>query len=559
MSQEDDQTTDSRVQRLLNHDNLPRFLGIRILGLLLLAVIVWIARPIFHGVIYNAVYSPGVLILTLGLLIAGLILLFTPPDTENSVGHADPIFRLQQKAAILGTVFVVLFIISAMYAIPASLVEQRSLAQDTMEDADILGEFPEVNEENARITPRAVADTQTRGSVSYRQHRLGDSDIARMSDGRLAWSYAIEPDPFRVQLTGNQRGVLLSDMTRMENREMQAFDDNHFRYGENMLLHRSADWNLKTSDYWSAYVDDPIEFVHDDSAYMAYTKTGHEWRLSPIPHTVPVWNGVALVHEDGTIDHLSPEEAQQSEILAGQRLYPLDVAERQMSSLGYRNGIINQLSVVGSFEGVIEPATLPSGAGNDQPFVIDLAGEQMTYVMAMEPHGTSTAGLDEVWFVDATTGELSYYATGAESLRGPDRAMGIARGTDTQTSWGPDGDALVVEPVPVSVDGQLWWHSKVVTPDQTDVVRNIFVNAHTDEAVILFDTEEVYEFIGGTDVDDLDSAEAIDETGDEIDTEPAPDDDAVDYYIVIYDEDGQEIDRIPIEPGQDVAFESERK
>jgi len=51
---------------------------------------------------------------------------------------------------------------------------------------------------------------------------------------------------------------------------------------------------------------------------------------------------------------------------------------------------------------------------------------------------------------------------------------------------------------------------------------------------------------------------AVDGTGDEVETQPAPGDSEVDYYIVIYDEDGREIDRIPIEPGQDVAFESER-
>jgi len=133
--------------------------------------------------------------------------------------------------------------------------------------------------------------------------------------------------------------------------------------------------------------------------------------------------------------------------------------------------------------------------------------------------------------------------------------MGIARGTDTQTSWGTDGDALVVEPVPVAVDNELWWHSKVVTPDQSDVVRNIFVNAHTDEAVILHETDEVYDFIAGTDVEELDGADVVDEEGEEIETEPQPDDPDVAYHIVIYDEDGEEIDRIEVEDGQEINIE----
>ncbi|PSP27049.1 hypothetical protein BRC65_08045 [Halobacteriales archaeon QH_2_65_14] len=78
-----------------------------------------------------------------------------------------------------------------------------------------------MNEENARIAPRPVADVQTRGSVSYRRYRLGTSDIARMEDGRLAWSYPIQPDGLRNKLFEHQQGVFVTDMTRMEDREIR--------------------------------------------------------------------------------------------------------------------------------------------------------------------------------------------------------------------------------------------------------------------------------------------------------------------------------------------------
>ncbi|AFZ74606.1 hypothetical protein [Natronobacterium gregoryi] len=539
-----------------NADRTIQSLSVRLLAVAVLVAVVWFLRPLFHPLLYRIVHSPALLIFGGGVLLVAAFLFFSPPLESDQPSSTA-------KFSVLTTAAIVLLVVGAAYGVPAAVVEERTLAQETMAEAEIADDFPEVNEENARITPQAVSDVQTRGSVSYRQHQLGESDIARMDDGRLAWSYPVEPDPFRVRLSGHQRGVFLTDMTTMESPDMQAYDEHEFEHGQNMLLYRSADWNLKQTDYWSQYNDEPIEFVHDGEAYMAYPKTGHEWQLSPIPHTVPVWDGVALVHQDGTIDHLSPEQAQESEVLTGQRLYPLDVTEARMDSLRYRNGIINQLSIVGSFEGVVEPASMPSEVGNHQPFVIDLEDEQMSYVMAMEPHGDSTRGLDEVWFTDAETGEFNYYSSGRESLRGPERAMGIARGTDTRTDWGPGGDAMAVEPIPVTVDDELWWHTKVVTPDQTDVVRNIFVNAHSssesEDAAILYDTAEVYDFIAGTDLEDLDDAEAVDEDGDEIDTEPAPDAPDVAYYLVIYDEDGDEIDRIAIEPGQDVAFESEHQ
>jgi len=66
--------------------------------------------------------------------------------------------------------------------------------------------------------------------------------------------------------------------------------------------------------------------------------------------------------------------------------------------------------------------------------------------------------------------------------------MGIVRSEDSQTGWASGsegGNFQVVEPIPVVIDDQLWWHSKVVPIDQTDVTRNVFVNAHEGEAVEL--------------------------------------------------------------------------
>lgn len=533
-----------------NSSNLSGFNGARIaLKLIVFVAIVGIAyvwRPLFHGLFYRVVYSPGAL-LVFGLpILAGAILWFAPP--LRSSNHESSVMN---KLTLVVIVFGIGFALSLVVAVPGAMYEEKTLAQQTMEDSNMVEEFPEANEENPRIAPRAVADVQTSGSISYRQHELGASDISRMDDGRLAWSYPIQPNQFRNQLQDNQRGVLLTDMTAMEDREMAAYDETEFKHGQSMLFHRSADWNLKKSDYWAQYRDDPIEFTHEGQPYMAFPKTGHEWKLSPIPHTVPTWEGVALVHADGTIENLSPEEAKESEILDGQRLYPLYNAERNAESLQYRNGIWNQMSSIGTFEGVVEPAGLPSGASNSQPFVIDLAGEQMSYVYAMEASGDDNRGLDEVWFFDSKTGESIFYRTGGETLLGPERAMGIVRSEDTRTDWNTEdtsGEFQVVEPVPTVIDDELWWHAKVVPVDNTDVTRNSFVNAHTDEVVELHDTEAVIEFMSGEDVEDIDDAE-------EVTTEDSEEDDGVAYYIVIEDEDGEVLERIPVESGQEAVIE----
>jgi len=83
--------------------------------------------------------------------------------------------------------------------------------------------------------------------------------------------------------------------------------------------------------------------------------------------------------------------------------------------------------------------------------------------------------------------------------------------------------------------------------DNTDISRSVFVSASSGDAVELGDTAAVREFLAGGDTDDLDN----------VDTEPAPDDPDVAYYIVITDADGSEIARIPVEPGQQPSISYE--
>ncbi|ERG97004.1 hypothetical protein [Haloquadratum walsbyi] len=534
-------------------DPSPLSLALRIGVVVLGLVILYLARPVIHFWVYGMLFSPTGLILfgtaTVGIAVG--ILLFLFPGFRSAVRFND--------INVAGTAIVFVFFLSIGVGGITGIFESKSLAERTTVNAEEIDELPAIAEENPRIVPRPVSDVQTRGSVSYRQHRLGTSDIARSPDGSLVWSYAIEPDPFRIQLTGNQRGVLLSDMTSIENRSISAFDDQDFKHGQNMFLFRSASWQLKTTGgYWSTYQDDPVEFVHDGTAYMAYPKTGHEWKLTPIPHTVPVWDGVGLVHPDGTIEHLSPEEAQDSEVLDGQRLYPLTLAREEAESLRFRNGIINQLSVVGSFRGVIEPASLPVTASNEQPFVIDTETDGMTYVMAMEPFGESTRGLDEVWLFDADSNERKVFSTGRETLLGPERAVGIVRSEDSRTNWAGsngDGQFKVVEPIPVIIDSQLWWHTKVSPTDNTAVTRNVFVNADTEEAIELGETKDVVSFLAGASVTPVadqnnDSAE---QTGT---ATTASGSDNIGYVIVVRDENGNVIDRIQVPENQTATIES---
>jgi hypothetical protein len=552
----------------------------RTAGLGVVVVAWYLTRPLWHGLVYSMLFSPPATVLLGGGLVAALVLWYLPPsriETGSDGGgggrsrgrrrgptdqspFGDEAFQVslgdllsgsgtaERKLRLLGGILGVLFVISIVVSLPAGALEQRTLAQQTMAGATEVEEFPQANPENPRVVPRRVSDVATRGSVSYRQHRLGTSDIARTENGSLAWSYPIQPDGFRNRVVENQRGVLVADMTNLDDQPTEVYDE-EFTYGKGMFLYRSADWNLKKTDYVARYDDDAVEFSHDGRPYMYYPKTGHQWHLAPFPHTTPEWDGGALVHPDGTIEHLTPAEARDDPILEGQRLYPLTLTRDEMGSLSYRNGIVNQLPVVGAHEGEVELARLPSEGNNAQPFVIDLEGEQLSYVTAMEPYGEDTRGLDEVWFANAETGEFTYFATGDETLTGPERAMGIARSADSRTNWGQN--FVVTEPIPVTIQGELWWQIKVAPVDFTDVARNVFVNADDGETVELRTDRAVRSFIrnGTGTTRDGESREGGTDSG----RQGEPGTDAA-YYVIVTDEDGRVVERIPVRPGQNTTI-----
>jgi hypothetical protein len=560
-----------------NRQRLVRHLLKRTAVVVVLLGVWYVTRPLWHGLVYSMLFSPSAMVLLGGSLVTALVLWYYPPwrieadnDDERSGGiidDSDDEFPLEvtpgglfggggaggRKLQRFTSVVAVLFVLSILVGIPAGPLEQRTLAAQTMADATEVAEFPSVNPDNPRVVPRQVSDIATSGSVSYRQHRLGASDIARTQNGSLAWSYAIEPDGFRNQVIENQRGVLVADMTELDERQVNVYDQ-EFTYGQGMFLYRSADWQLKSTDYLAEYNDEPVEFSYEGQPYMYYPKTAHEWHLAPFPHTTPTWKGGALVHTNGTVEHLSPEEAQSHPVLDGQRFYPLTLTQAEMESLNYRNGIINQLPVVGAHENEVEVAGLPASAENSQPFVIDLEGEQMSYVTALEPYGTDTRGLDEVWFVDASTGEYTFFATERETLTGPERAMGVARASDSRTNWGQN--FVVAEPVPITVDGALWWQIKVVPVDATDVARNVFVNADDSSTLELRTDDAIRSFVAGEQVSDQSEPPRNGSGTDGSGTDSAGDGqgDGVLYVVVVTDEDGNVVERVPVRSGQDTRI-----
>ena len=118
--------------------DLPRHLAVRAVGLLLVAAVLYSIRPLFHGLVYQALYSPSGL-LTIGITtLAALVLWFLPPFAAAPVsGFSGDLSAAlpesaNQKLGVLVVVFTALLIVRFIYGSPAGMVTESNMAQDTV-------------------------------------------------------------------------------------------------------------------------------------------------------------------------------------------------------------------------------------------------------------------------------------------------------------------------------------------------------------------------------------------------------------------------------------------
>jgi hypothetical protein len=444
-----------------------RSTGILVAAAVVALVLVWLLRPLFHGVVYG-LYSTPTLV---PVLVVGAL------ATRVLWGRTDPKTALQGGAMVAVVLFFAL-------SVPAGYFAGEKLGKRTLEGSETVDALDESDAENPRIVPRSVANRFASNTLNFPQYRVGDSDVT-VYNGTPHWSYPLSPDGAFNYFTKRQHGTVLVDMTE-KSATVRTVEGDIDR-GIGTAPYNDHRWKLLRQGQYLVNYQDPFMVVHDGEQYVAvpYTKPNFHWL--PLPHTTPEWGGVALVNGDGTVEDLSPAEARNHAALEDQRLYPFELTRRSVAATKYRNGIVNTFT---SHEGEIEVAPVP-GEDNDQPFTV-MTGDGLQYVVAVEPYGEAQ-GLREVWTVDARTGEYERFAV-ERSLLGPRKATDFVRQAARTTDWDRFDPS---EPIPVVVNGTFYWEVRVVPTDSSGISYIAFVDAESSDVTEVETTEEVSAFMRG--------------------------------------------------------------
>ncbi|WP_135829382.1 ABC transporter permease [Halorussus halobius] len=446
----------------------------------LVAAAAWYFRPWLQGLVY-LVYSTPIVVVAV-VVTALIYLALVRSGVPVGVNAA-------------GVTFVAILIVGSGVG---GLLADETLGTRTMVDATETSNLSEVDADRPRIVTQSVSQRYASNTLNFPQYRLAGSDIT-VHNGTPHWSYALAPDGTWNHFTKQQHGTVMVDMTRQNTRTKTFTGD--LEKGIGTSFYNNYKWHVIKNGEFLVNYQDPFMVVHDDEQYVAvpYTKPTFHW--TPLPYTTPEWGGVVLVDEDGNVEDLSPSAARAHPVLDEQKLYPFSLARQRVASTKYRNGILNTFT---SHEDEIELAPVP-GDNNDQPFAV-FTEDGPELLVAVEPYGDAQ-GLKEVWTVDGRTGEYSRYSP-EQSLFGPRKATDYVRQAARTTDW---NRFVPSEPIPVVVDGTLYWEVRVVPEDSSGIAYIAFVDAESSDVVEVDESDAVRAFLRGESVPDANATDGGDE------------------------------------------------
>ena len=448
-----------------------------VLVVIILAVGLWFASPVFHGLFigFYANFSFWILVL-LGIVVVAFLF---------SRGYRRP--ALVASGAWIALLF--------FFLIFGGALEQVRF-YDSLE-AESLPEIPRT--EGVRFLPLEVAARAAQNRANEPRVALGDFEPLEREPGEpLGYVAPRVPNGGFNVFTYRQQGVSAVNGEG----EVETLRE-PFKYGEGMSITDNVNWKLIQERFWVTLAD-PYYSVDGEDVLMLvpYLK----YRLS-FPVTIPYWAGTFVVHPDGEIEDLSKAEITNDPRFVNERLYPEELALKAANSLTYQNGIWNAWV---TRRDVPEVPNIDN-TNNEMPYLLPTSSGPVWFT-ALEPYGPSNA-IYTMLYADAHTGEHSIYKLPIdEALLGPNRSFGFVTNAYPDFQWirtgtgGETGNVLSLEPRPVvradpeGGESVLYWMLSVTTRDSPGVNLTAFVDSRDGTVTGLESYEEAIAFASGEDV-----------------------------------------------------------
>ncbi len=345
--------------------------------------------------------------------------------------------------------------------------------------------LPEIDPSVVRIVPKVVGDKYARDALQFPRYTIDRGAIVFVN-GTPYWGYGLIPEGLINSFVLKDKGAIYVDMSAFGKKT--KIIEEKMEVGEGMYITDNYLWQIYSKVY-TIDCEKPYFVPYDNKLYIAVPLVGYELHFRfPTFFTVPVWKGLALISPNGSVKILTPKEAKNCPILKGQKLFPADLTREYIDSFNYIHGIVNVLFY---HKDQFEIADVP-GQSNQQPFLV-ATKSGLKWIVACEPYGQSY-GIFRIYVVNARNGSIQLYQPlNTKALIGPVRAVDYVKQAMPKVDW---QSMKAVEPIPVIVNGTLYWQVRVIPNDASGIAYVAMVNAENpNDVIVLRSYKEVKNFL----------------------------------------------------------------
>jgi len=423
----------------------------RLVGVVLLLVFIFYEYPSLLG---NTLYSIAAHIWFFISIIIPLIV----------AAVLASLHRLGSYWRIIAALFLILLAVGLFSEATRSLEIGESLRVGE------LGSLPPIDPVSVRVVPLAVAYTRAEASFSSSTYKPSRMVFLVYRDGKPYWQIPIVPEKSWNYMTKHMKGFIeipaysFNITPRLVEKEFK-YGFGHFHDLVWAAYIKAGIWGSKPE-----LADSYIVEARDGSYWIVVPLTS--WRLEKLFYSVPRVTGVLLVCSNGTIHRLSVKEALSNPLTRGGPLIPEWMARWYVEKLNYRHGLLNTFTVHRDMFKLRDPSRT-----NKQPWLIRDSSGRLWWLFAAEPYGKG-GGVSRIIMVDARDPSIKVYEYSVSGglLIGPVKASDLAKASLPRYDW---ERYSVEEPIPIMLNGTLYWRVAVIPKDASMLDSLVLVNSRS--------------------------------------------------------------------------------
>lgn len=458
---------------------MPNIKPVPIVSAVVALVLLWLVRPIWHGLAMFFWTQPLVWLLPLVLLIAGGVLLrrsqrswTTLEDLRSGVRPPTYLFAFPALAFFA-------FVLAAGLNEP--LVGKAIVDNTEYESIPGLPEGGKV-----RLVPREVAEVNASSAFNSPTETLTNFRIVNTDEG-LVWTALRTPQgAFRV-FSKKSQGIV--ELDAEQTARSLKYVDGEMQTAPGLQITDNLRWRLLKRRFLIR-LEEPVGIETADGPRLVVPYLEYKGILI----RRPVLGGVFVVAPDGKIEDLEPEQAaRRPELAETGRLFSDTQARRIQEAYQYKGGLWNAWFVHENQTRITDTEV------NRQPYLVDFgaAGLGPQWVSVAEPFGRAFAA-SAIFLTDATTGRTRIWRVPSRrSLSGNRRALQAVRAVsipgidygDSAPGAAGTGNFRVVEPRPVFVKGRLVYLTSIIPKEANAVSKTVVVDAETNKLVAIFEND----------------------------------------------------------------------